>query len=54
MTAHYRRETGAWAILLRYLLERLLADEVNCLNLILIVHNLHLVLVANILESHAT
>ena len=53
MAAHYRRETGAWAMLLRYLLERLLAHEVNCLYLILIVHNLHLVLVANILESHA-
>ena len=54
MTTHYRRETGAWAILLRYLLESLLAHEVNRLNLVLIVHNLHLVLIADIFESHAT
>ena len=53
MTAHDRRETGAWAILLGYFLELLLAHEVNRLNLLLIVHNLHLVLIADILESHA-
>ena len=54
MTTHYRRETGAWAILLRYLLESLLAHKVNRLNLVLIVHDLHLVLIADILESHTT
>ena len=53
MTAHDRRETGAWAILLGNFLELLLAHEVNRLKLLLIVHNLHLVLIADILESHA-
>ena len=53
LAAHYRRETGAWAIVLRHLLEGLLAHEVNRLYLVLIVHDLHLVLIADVLESHA-
>ena len=41
-------------MLLRHLLESLLAYEVNRLNFVLIVHDLHLVLIADILESHTT
>ena len=53
LPAHYRRETGGWAIVLRHLLEGLLPHEVNRLYLVLIVHDLHLVLIADVLESHA-